>query len=658
MTATRNGRPRRRPSYPSPRQQFAGLLLVLGAILLYDVLAQNFPGFRGWGNLLLLVVLFVTYWSGMRAGLVATAMVLVYMLVATAMPWSSMYGRPDLETRMLTAGIAFGLLVVIVGLVQNKLRAMAIKAYDAAGEATRAQDELVRSEALRSIVVDAAMDAIVAIDADGRVTLWNPSAEKMFGWSSAEAVGQELASLIIPETYREAHREGLARFRETGEGRIFGSRLELPAQDKAGTEVQVELAVVPHKNGDGTVFIGFLRDVSLQKKMQRELLQAKKLESVGQLAGGVAHDFNNVLSVIMGYTELAKNKIAPDDPVQTALDEVLEAADRSSKITRQLLAFARQQVTEPKVISLNEVITGIRGMMTKLIREDIELVFLPADDLWPVKADPGQVEQLLTNLVINARDAMPKGGRLLIETRNITLEADEALPVPDLQPGDYVTLSVTDTGVGIAREHLDRVFEPFFTTKGSDQGSGLGLASAYGIARQAGGHISVYSEPGHGTMFRVYVPRTFAEGGTSEQRRASTPAARGTETILVAEDSPQVRAVIEKTLDMYGYSVLSASSGEEALALAKEGGRRIDLLVTDVVMPRMSGWDLAKQMRAASPDLRVLFLSGYSEEAVNHGGMLAEGDFLQKPVLPTELAAKVRSVLDSRGAGARSSLEP
>jgi CheY-like chemotaxis protein len=287
-------------------------------------------------------------------------------------------------------------------------------------------------------------------------------------------------------------------------------------------------------------------------------------------------------------------------------------------------------------------------MIKTLLREDIELTFTLAEDLWPVLVDPGQIEQLLTNLAINARDAMPSGGRLMIETRNVSIEADDDLPVPDLEPGEYATVSVTDTGMGIPRHHLDRIFEPFFTTK-EGKGSGLGLASAYGIAKQAGGRISVYSEPGHGTMFRVYLPRTKGAVEHLAEKATRATTARGTETVLVAEDNDQVRAVIEQTLKHFGYSVITADSGESALAKAREFGPRIDLLVTDLIMPRGGGSELAKLLCAERPSLRVIFLSGYTEEAVSAEGVEGIGGaFLQKPVMPSDLAAKVREVLDAR----------
>ena len=649
---------RKRPTYPSLGRQFAGLALSLAAIASYEIVSA-FTDARSWGGLVLLgVILFVTYLSGLRAGLISVGFLLAWIAIGTLTPGSVLYGRENLEGRLFSTGLVFGILVLFLGVAQNKVRAAAERAYEAAEAAEKAETELLKSEGLRSTVVDAAMDAIVAIDAQGVVTLWNKSAETMFGWPSEETLGRPLAKLIVPEAYRAQHEAGLRRYRETKEGAIIGKRLEFAAINRDGNEFPVEVTIVPHEVSGETMFVGFLRDLSAQKRLQRELLEAQKLESVGQLAGGVAHDFNNVLSIIVGHTELAKRQLEAGNPVQQDLNQVLDAAERSTKITKQLLAFARKQVTEPRLVSLNDVVEGIRGMLGNLIKEDVELTFTPESDLWVVKADPGQLEQLLTNLVINARDAMPQGGRLMIETRNVSIEPDSALPVPDLEPGDYATLSVTDTGVGIPHHLLDRIFDPFFTTKDVEKGTGLGLASAYGIAKQAGGRISVYSEPGHGTMFRVYLPRA---AGLAERLSPHGPGASvrsGNETVLVAEDNDQVRSVIVKTLEIYGYRVLSAASGEEAATIAQERGREIDLVVTDIVMPRGGGRDLAKKLRQIHPDIQVLFLSGYSEEAVANGGESIGGTFLQKPVLPTELAGRVRELLDARAASPKSSETP
>jgi two-component system cell cycle sensor histidine kinase/response regulator CckA len=633
-------KPRVRPSHPSLSRQWLGVLVSVVAVLVLDVMFANGYKFSGSGNLYLVLVIFVTFWAGLWSGLASAAIVTGYVFVAPQIQGSALYQIDRVNERAIAAGVILGFFAALIGVIQGKLRNARIREWDA-------ETRLQQSEELRASVVDASMDAIVVIDAEGVITLWSKSAEELFGWTASEVIGKRLSETIVPPEYREQHEQGLKNLRDGGPGRIFGTRLELAALRKDGKEFAVELSVVPHRSEGVTVYVGFLRDITMQRRIQHELISTQKLESVGQLAGGVAHDFNNVLSVIVGVAELAKRKLMPGDPVQEDLDQILEAATKSAQINAQLLAFARKQVTTPKVVSLNEVVNGIRPMFSSLIAEHIELTFSLDPELWDVKVDPGQIEQVLTNLAINARDAMPNGGKLMFETRNVSVEPDDELPVPDILPGDYATLSVTDTGIGIAPENLERVFEPFFTTK-ADKGTGLGLASSYGIVKKAGGRIGVYSEPGHGTMFRVYLPRTLESLVAAAQRTERPAVARGTETILVAEDNAQVRAVVAQSLRLFGYTVLVAESGEEALHVAGAHGVAIDMLVTDLIMPRMGGVELASRLRAEIPDLRVLFLSGYTEEAVTEKGVSGvEGAFLQKPVLPTELGAKVRELLDA-----------
>ncbi len=614
------------------------VLATLAVMVLLDVMAANGVEFRGSGAVVFLVVIFFSYWAGLIGGLLSSFVIVAYIPVAANMPWSVAYQLPDMERRLIGAAIVFPMTALIVGVVQNKLRSARARAFDA-------DRALAKSERVRGLVVDSAMDAIVAIDLEGRVTLWNPSAERTFGWTREEMIGRTLSETIIPSAHRDAHESGLAQFRASGEGKVLGQRLELTAMHKDGSEFDVELTIVHERIDSQDAFIAFVRDISVQKKMARELLASQKLESIGQLAGGVAHDFNNVLNVIVGYGEIAKSQVPAESEAQGSLDEILRAARRSAEINNQLLAFARKQPVEPRTVSLNEVIEGVRPMIRTLIRSNIEIAFKLSDDLWPVSVDPGKVEQILTNLAINARDAMPEGGRLLIETRNIYFGEEGHLPVPDLPPGDYATISVSDTGEGIPAENLGKVFDPFFTTK--EKGTGLGLAGAYGTVKQAGGRIAVYSEVGHGTMFRIYLPRALGEVESILRPSPLRMAQPGTETVLVAEDNEQVRTVIVLTLTQFGYNVIDAKSGSDALALAAAFDGVIHLLVTDLIMPNGGGTELARQLRAVRPEVKVIFLSGYTEEAVTATGVEGiDGAFLQKPVLPTDLAAKIREVLD------------
>ncbi len=387
-----------------------------------------------------------------------------------------------------------------------------------------------------------------------------------------------------------------------------------------------------------------------RKRLEEQLAQAHKMESIGRLAGGVAHDFNNLLTAILGYNELAAEEADPDSSLALYLENIRKAAERAANLTQQLLAFARKQILEPKVVSLNDLMLEVDTLLRRLIGEDIELLTLPAPDLWPVRVDPGQMEQVMLNLAVNARDAMPGGGKLTIETQNVVLDAEEAQRHADLMPGEYVLLAIRDTGEGMTEEVKARLFEPFFTTKGPGKGTGLGLATCYGIVKQNDGHIRIESELGQGTTFRIYLPRVETPLDTAVAQDSLTNLPRGTETILLVEDEELVRAIAVQTLRAQGYVVREASNGNEALRWAQEFGAAPNLLITDVVMPQMSGKELAERLSALHPDLKVLYMSGYTDNAIVHHGALDPGVlFLAKPFTPPALARHVREILDESG---------
>jgi two-component system cell cycle sensor histidine kinase/response regulator CckA len=372
------------------------------------------------------------------------------------------------------------------------------------------------------------------------------------------------------------------------------------------------------------------------------------MESVGRLAGGVAHDFNNLLTAITGNAELALTALPLADSARADLGEIIKAAERAAALTRQLLAFARKQIIEPRILNLNELIGDIDKLLHRLIGADIELITRTRPNLGSIKADPGQLEQLLVNLAVNARDAMPDGGKLTIETSNIVLTEAVARQHVGITAGPHVLLVVSDSGLGMSEAIKQHIFEPFFTTKGPGKGTGLGMATCYGIVKQHGGHIEVSSEPQHGATFKIYLPQVEPRGDPSALRSSDTgELPRGTETVLLAEDEPAVRALASRVLRTQGYTVLEAADGEAALHLARSQGTKIDLLLTDVVMPRMGGQLLAQQIVTLYPAIKVLFASGYVDNAIVHFGQLAPGvEFLQKPFSPSALARKVRSVLD------------
>jgi signal transduction histidine kinase len=399
-----------------------------------------------------------------------------------------------------------------------------------------------------------------------------------------------------------------------------------------------------------TIAVGIARKRSEAElhKTEEQLRQAQKLEAIGSLAGGVAHDFNNLLTIINGYSEIIGSQLPADSPVRDLVREIGQAGERAASLTRQLLAFSRKQVLEPKVFNLNAIVTDTAKMLRRLIGEDIELNTTLEPGLRRVRADPGQLEQVLINLAVNARDAMPQGGKLTIETANAELHETYTHAYADLPPGPYVMMAVSDTGCGMDEATKARIFEPFFTTKGPGKGTGLGLATVYGIVKQSEGHVAVYSEPGRGTTFKIYLPVAEERVPSGKSHPGLQPARPGTETILLAEDEPALQALARHVLQSHGYTVLEAGQGDKALRIAQDYKGTIHLLVTDVVMPAMSGRQLAERLAANRPGVKVLYLSGYTDDAVvRHGVLQAETAFLQKPFTPGALAQKVREVLDS-----------
>jgi PAS domain S-box-containing protein len=676
---------------------------------------------------------------------------------------------------------------VIKGNLTRLVPAIERELRDAEGRRARkaAETALLASERRLRSVFDTALDAIVVINAEGRITSWNRQAEEVFGWPRSEVAGQLLAEVIIPPAQRQAHQDGLARFRETRTGPLLGRRIEVLALHHDGHEFPIELAISAIPLGDSWEFSAFIRDltaqrraeaarrdaeasyvslvdhapvgifqstvdgrfisanralvrmlgydsreqvlaldlarevyadptereriitqgdrtrdyaefetrwrrrdghalsvqlssravrgsdgyvghfetvvrdVTKQRELEKQLGAAQRMEAIGRLAGGVAHDFNNLLTVILSHAELMLEDLAGAHPYREDLGEIRKAGIAAASLTRQLLAFSRQQVLKPVPLDLNDVVAGTEKMLGRLIGEDLALTTTLAPGLPPIKADPGQVEQVLLNLAANARDAMPGGGRLMIETRAVQLDEAFARDHPPTRVGAYVRLAVSDTGVGMDAETQAHIFEPFFTTKEPGKGTGLGLATVYGIVKQSDGFIWVESAPGRGTAFHIYLPVVSERPAVISDRAARPASPGGSETILLVEDVAGVREVTRRVLERLGYEVLVAADAAAAERIGVDHSGEIHLVVTDVILPDRNGPHVATAIRQVRPGTRVLFVSGYTDRAAVETTIWSgDAAFLQKPFTPDQIGRKVREVLDAGLGGTAARAQP
>ena len=506
----------------------------------------------------------------------------------------------------------------------------------------QAEDSLRASEAFLRSITDLVPSRIAYVDREQRYRFVNGRYEGWFGRRREDIVGKHAKDVLGGSLYEKVQPYIQAVLSGTE------VRYELDTGVGEGAPRHLSIAYVPHFGEHGEIlgFFGSIEDITERKRLEEQLRQSQKMEAVGVLAGGVAHDFNNLLTVINGYSRLVLDQLDPNDPLRRNIEEVAHAGARAASLTQQLLAFSRKQMLQPKVLDLNASVAGLETMLRRLIEERIELRIDLDPRLARVKADPAQVEQIVMNLVVNARDAMPEGGRLTIETRNVRLNANDFGGQARVEPGDYVMLAVSDTGRGMDAETKSRIFEPFFTTKGVGRGTGLGLSTTYGIVAQSGGHISVETEPGRGAKFKIYLP---AIGEVAQAMQPASPTAEaraGTETVLLVEDEPALRRMVRQALSQRGYAVLEATDGENALQVSERHQGTIHLLLTDVVMPRLGGPELAERLMQRRPEMTVLYISGYAETDIASQNLPgARAEFLQKPFATDDLLRRVGKLL-------------
>jgi len=513
------------------------------------------------------------------------------------------------------------------------------------------QDSAARLKA----VVDTAVDGVILIDAVGTVLLFNPACERLFGYAADEVIGRNV-KMLMPAPYRDEHDGYIESYRRTGVAKIIGIGREVVGLRRDGSTFPMDLSVGEAAPGGEAIFVGIIHDLTERKRTAEQLIQAQKMEAVGQLSGGIAHDFNNLLTVIVGNAEYLADRLKVRPDLQKLAEAIVGAGIRGAELTQRLLAFSRRQALTPKEVDCNAMIGSMQTLLRRTLREDIEIETFLEPNLRDAIADPAQLESAILNLALNAQDAMPEGGCLSVSTSNAELDEAYRDVHPEIAPGKYVMIAVTDDGTGMPPDVLERVFEPFFTTKEVGKGSGLGLSMVYGFIKQSAGHVTIYSEPGLGTTVRMYLPVTVTAGAAdlAMERAPAAPQAvapevlpLGIETVLVVEDDPFVRAFAVRTLEELGYRVIAAVNGREALAHL-QGDEPIDLLFSDVVMPGgMNGWELAEHARVLRPNLRIMLTSGYAVETLLARGRLrGDTNFLNKPYRKAELAQRLREVLD------------
>ena len=625
------------------------------------------------------VFVYAQTWQGLQFG---TWYELLWTLPRVLMVWlaaswvapqerESGFKENSSESLLLAqfAHIAFPLLVLAMATSaigqQLKLAVVAVLASFGCSSvrlllSQRAQSELLSqqkrsAESLRAAeakfrgLLESAPDPVVVVNQEGRIVLVNAQAEETFGYRRIDLLGQPM-DILVPERLREKCLEYRTMFLRGPQRSPMGTTLEIYGLRREGSEFPVEIKLSMLETEEGLWGCAAIRDLTERRKLEQQFRQAQKMESIGTLAGGIAHDFNNLLTVILSYSSYLSEELPSVSKYHRAAEQVHVAAERGAALTSQMLAFSRKQVFQLRVLNLNDIIRNLLKMLQRIIGEHIEIKMALAEDLVPVKADAGQLEQVLMNLSVNARDAMPEGGRLMLETQNVELDDDFVRLHVGSSPGPHTLLIVSDTGMGMDAAILARIFEPFFTTKRPGHGTGLGLAMVYGVVKQSGGYIGAYSEVGKGTTFKIYLPQVAETEETAVSKKPQQHRKQGSETILLVEDDAAVRDLVSAMLTAQGYTVLVSQQPQDAGTICERHSGRIHLLITDMVLPGMSGREIAKRVGSLRPNVKVLFMSGYSDEALVHShGFDGKFQFLQKPFSSVTLTSKVREVLDGAG---------
>ncbi len=644
-----------------PRVIEAVVLLAGIALTCLFIFANRFVTRNGDGVLAFIVFPFVV-WAAIRFGISGSA--LASFLLAAISVWATARGSGPFvrHTPLMNAALlqAFLAVVAITGItlavivIEREQAERALEREQQLLEAQKRSEEALRDSQQRLMgIISSTMDALITVDSQQRIIVFNKAAEQTFRCPAYDAIGQPIDK-FIPERFRDVHRQHIGNFGRTGvTSRSMNSPSTLSGLRADGEEFPIEAAISQVESGGEKLYTVIVRDITVRKQIEEQLRQAQKMEAVGQLAGGVAHEFNNFLGIIMGYIHLIDEQAVANEPLSQSVVNIKAATEHAASLTRQLLAFSRRQIVQPNVLDINQSVLEMDNLLRRLIGANIQLVTVLRPDLGAVRADSAQIQQIFINLVVNARDAMPQGGRVVIATANVEFDEGYAKHNPDVKPGPYVMLAVSDTGMGMDAETQAHIFEPFFTTKEQGKGTGLGLSTVHGIVKQSGGHIAVESAVGEGTIFRIYLPRIHecvqADAGGAELALESS---RGTETILIAEDEAALRGLMCQCLKRLGYTVLAAQDGIEALEICERHPDPIHVVLTDIAMPRMNGLQLKELVAARRSGVKFLFVSGYMDTALKRSELFTQDSaFLEKPFPPDELARKVRQLLEGGALG-------